>query len=225
MLQTPRDRLGVVVRAQVLLTDPREQEHLVVHGQPEQDRELEQRHERVDEPDVGEAQDALEVALLEHEHHQPVGGDHRREVHEQRLDRQQQAPEEQQQDEEREQQHQADHPRELVLQLVVEVGVQSGVAPYPRGGGPPEDGLRIVAEPEHERVGLRGLGAVPADHLDQRLLITDTKVFVPFAATIAPAACRESGEPANACACCSVWPGTSVAIESTRRTSGSRCAV
>ena len=55
-LQAEGDRVVVVAGAVVLLLDPREQEHLVVHRQPEGDAEHEDRHRRVDGAGGGEAE-------------------------------------------------------------------------------------------------------------------------------------------------------------------------
>jgi zinc protease len=54
--QAVGDRLGVVLGLVVLLADPAQQEHLVVHRKAEQDREEEQRQPRLDRLDLGEVE-------------------------------------------------------------------------------------------------------------------------------------------------------------------------
>src|SRR4029453_10010457 len=61
-LEAVGDGQLVVARAQVLLPDPAEQEDLVVHGQPEQDREQEQGHEDLDVALGGEPEQLLAPA-------------------------------------------------------------------------------------------------------------------------------------------------------------------
>ena len=58
-----------------------EQEHLVVHREPEQHAEQEDGHPRVDALDLREAQQIDPDALLEDEHEDPVGGADRQQVH------------------------------------------------------------------------------------------------------------------------------------------------
>ena len=68
------DRVGVVAGLGVALADPGEEEDLVVHREPEQDGEEEERYPGLDDVDAGEAEEPVEVALLEDEHEQPVRG-------------------------------------------------------------------------------------------------------------------------------------------------------
>ena len=71
---TPKDdRVVVSPRLRVALADPAEQEDLVVHREPEQHREEEQRHPRLDDVDLLEAEQLGADALLEDEHEQAVG--------------------------------------------------------------------------------------------------------------------------------------------------------
>ena len=66
--------------AQVLLADPRLQEDVVVHRQPEEDREHEQRDERDDRDLAVDAEQARPRAALEDEHDDAVGGGDREQV-------------------------------------------------------------------------------------------------------------------------------------------------
>ena len=59
---------------------------MVVHGQPEEDGEQDEREPRLYRLDLLEPEQVSAYALLEHEHHQPVGGADREQVHDDRLD-------------------------------------------------------------------------------------------------------------------------------------------
>ena len=74
------DRVGRVAGLRVALADAAEQEHLVVHREPEQDREEEERHPGLDDVDLLEAEEPGADAVLEDEHEQPVGGADREQV-------------------------------------------------------------------------------------------------------------------------------------------------
>ena len=50
-----------------VLFDPRDKEHLVVHREPEQDRERDRRHEALDRARLVEADEAHPVAKLDHQ--------------------------------------------------------------------------------------------------------------------------------------------------------------
>ena len=63
------------------LLDAAEQEDLVVHREPEQQAEEEQRHPGLDRVDLGQAEQVGADALLEDEHQEAVGGAHREQVH------------------------------------------------------------------------------------------------------------------------------------------------
>ena len=69
------------------LLDPGQDEQVVVHRQPEQDREDEQRDPALDHPARRDAEWPGEPALLEDEHHDAVGGGGRQQVEQDRLDR------------------------------------------------------------------------------------------------------------------------------------------
>src|SRR6266540_3780734 len=68
-----RDRVGVVARLRVALADAAEEEHLVVHGQSEEDCEEKERHPRLDHVNLLEAEEAGADALLKDEDEQSVG--------------------------------------------------------------------------------------------------------------------------------------------------------
>ena len=82
--ETARSLLGAVP---VELDDAREQEDLVVHRQAEPEGEHEEGHHRLDGPDRREAEQALEVALLEDPHDDAERGAERDDVEQQGLDR------------------------------------------------------------------------------------------------------------------------------------------
>ena len=85
--QAVGDGLGVVAGAQVLLADPRQQEHLVVHREPEQDREHHDRQERLDRPFLADADELLAPAPLEDRDDHAVRGADRQQVHDRGLER------------------------------------------------------------------------------------------------------------------------------------------
>ena len=92
----------VVAAAVVLLLDPGEEEHLVVHRQAEGDAEHEDRRGGVDRAGGREVEHARQVAVLEDPHHRPEGGGQAEQVEHQRLERHEHAAEHQ------EQQHEGD---------------------------------------------------------------------------------------------------------------------
>src|SRR5215213_3088829 len=81
------DRPVVVAGLVPGLLDPREQEHLVVHGQPEGEHEDQHRDGDVDHARRVEAEQPGQVALLEHPHQGAEAGPQRQHVHDDRLDR------------------------------------------------------------------------------------------------------------------------------------------
>jgi hypothetical protein len=87
----------------VLLLDAGEQEHLVVHRQPEGDTEHEHRHGCGQPARGGEVEQARQVALLEDPHHRPEGRRQAQQVEDQRFHRDQHAAEHQEQQHERDQ--------------------------------------------------------------------------------------------------------------------------
>ena len=87
--------------AVVRLLDAREQEHAVVGREPERDREQQHRLGRLERALAREAEQALEVAVLEDQHEQAERGAQREQVHHQRLHRQHDRAGHQEQDDER----------------------------------------------------------------------------------------------------------------------------
>ena len=96
------DRPVGVAGGLVAFADRGEQEQLVVHREPEQQREEEQRRPRVDEPLVLDAEQAGADPVLEHERGEPERGADGDEVHEDRRDGDDEAAEHQQEEHERE---------------------------------------------------------------------------------------------------------------------------
>ncbi len=79
--------LAVVARAQPLFADPRQQEDLVVHREPEDDREDHERNRRVDALERLEAEQPGAVPVLEHPDEQAEARAEREHVHEHGLER------------------------------------------------------------------------------------------------------------------------------------------
>ena len=103
----------VVVGPVPLLADPGEQEHLVVHRQPEQDGQHQDRVGRVEVALRLEAEQAGEVALLEDPGHDPEGRGDRDGVHHDRLERQHHGAEGQEQQHQHHADHDQAHPRQV----------------------------------------------------------------------------------------------------------------
>ena len=95
----------------VAFLDPAEQEDLVVHREPEQHGEEEERHPRLDRVDLVEPEDAGGDTVLEDEHEQPVRGPDRQQVEEYRSRGDHQRAEDDRQEDERQPEHERDHPR------------------------------------------------------------------------------------------------------------------
>ena len=108
------DRTRVVTGLQVPLTDPAEQEDVVIHREPEQDREQEDRHPRGHRRHLTQAEELVADALLEDEHHQAVRGADRDEVEHDRLQRQHDRAEGDGQHHEAQAQHDQEDPRQPV---------------------------------------------------------------------------------------------------------------
>ena len=88
MLDRPRDHGFVVVAGRhVLLADPGQEEHLVVHREPEEDGEHDQRQERVDRHRAVQPDELVAPTPLEHRDEHAVGGGDRQQVHEGGLER------------------------------------------------------------------------------------------------------------------------------------------
>src|SRR5205823_2453899 len=88
--------------AVVALPDPAEDEHVVVHGQPEHHHEQEQRQPARHRVHAGEAEQRLPPPPLEQRDDNAVGGGHRQQVEEHGGDRDDQRPERDEQQHERE---------------------------------------------------------------------------------------------------------------------------
>ena len=106
------DRAGGVAGGAPALVDAAEQEHLVVHREPEQHAEQEDGDPRVDALDLREAQQIGPDALLEDEHEDPVGGADGEQVDRDRGQRDRDRPEREQQEHEAQRQHEDDHDRQ-----------------------------------------------------------------------------------------------------------------
>ena len=113
----------------VLLAHAREQEHLVVHRQPEQHREHHHRHERHDRHGALEADEALRPSPLEDRDGGAVRRGDREQVHHRGGERHEDRVEHQHQQEERQQHDRADEVGEPVADAVADVDE--------RGGDPP----------------------------------------------------------------------------------------
>ena len=104
--------------AVVELADPGEDEDVVVHREPEQDHEQEQR-QPVGHPAVrGEPEQRLAVAVLEDEHQHAVGGADREQVEDDRLDRDHDRAERDQHQQEREPEDEGEDQRQPARELI-----------------------------------------------------------------------------------------------------------
>ena len=95
---------------------------MVVHREPEQDREDEERHERFDDPRL-EADLVLEPALLEHQREEAVGRGGRQQVEQDCLDWDDDRAEGDEQQDEAQSEHKDEDARQV---LAVEVGLVEG---------------------------------------------------------------------------------------------------
>ena len=122
------DRVVVADPGLAALLDLRQQEHLVVHREAEEDREHQQRHEG-DDRDLAVEPDQLEAdALLEDQDQHPVGGGDREQVHQPGGERHDDRAERDHQQQEAERDDDRDHERQLLADLVGEVDVGGGRA-------------------------------------------------------------------------------------------------
>ena len=124
------------------LADPGEDEHVVVHRESEQDHEQEQRHPRDDRAVGVEAQERLQMAVLEDPHEHSVGRPDREQVEHDRLDRDHDRAEGDEQQQEGRRQDEGEHERQVRLHRVVEV-LRAGGEPTHVGRGawdPPDRG-------------------------------------------------------------------------------------
>ena len=116
-----------VVRVLPLLVHARDQEDLVVHAQPEDDREHQHRHERLDRARADPEQPGA-VALLEDQRHEAERGADRQQVHDRGLDRDHDRAEHDQQQQRAEEHDDADEQRQLARDDPREVLVGRGEA-------------------------------------------------------------------------------------------------
>src|SRR3954468_6004996 len=161
------------------LADPREDEDVVVHREPEEDHEQEQRQPFGPPADRGEPEQRLSVAVLEDEHEQAVGGPDREQVEDDRLDRDHDRVEGDQHEQERESEHEGEDQRQPAPQLTGEILRARRVAADvdARAGDLPDRcGDDLVAErggpvvpPPLSRLVRRGVGSVVPRGRDSRL--------------------------------------------------------
>ena len=111
---------GVAV-LQVLLADPRDQEDLVVHREPEEDREHHHRHERRDRHLVVDPDQFAEAAALGDQGHHAVGRADREQVHDRGLERDQRRVEGDQQEQNAQSDDESDEEGQALLQSIGQV--------------------------------------------------------------------------------------------------------
>ena len=139
-----------VMPRSIRLADSREDEHVVVHRQPEQDHEQEQRQPRRDRVAGGEVEQALRPLVLEDQHEHSVRRADREQVQQDRLDRDHDRAERDQQQQERGDQDEPEHVRQVRLHVVVEVdrlrraAGHIGAGRRPRRRTPPGRGCRAA---------------------------------------------------------------------------------
>src|ERR1700680_103219 len=126
-LEAVGDRRAIVAGAMPRLLHSREQEHLVVHREAEDDAEQQHRDRRVKRTG-GEAEDRREMTLFEDPHQRAEGGAERERVHQHRFERKHHRPEQDGQDDQRGQDHEPDCQRRMVDHVVHQVDVERGVA-------------------------------------------------------------------------------------------------
>jgi hypothetical protein len=131
------------------LAHPGEDEHLVVHREPIEEREHHHRDEGVDGAGGGDAPQARAVAVLPHQHQHAVDGSDAEQVEQHRLGRQQQRAECAGQQQEGDRGDDAKHQREAAVDGAGEVDVQGAAAadlhPGDGGGGLPNPGDGLLA--------------------------------------------------------------------------------
>ena len=126
-LQPDRHGRHRIRPAIVLFLDPRQEEHLVVHRQPEGDAEHQDRHRHGDVAGGGEVEQPGAVAVLEDEDHRPERRRQAEEVEDQRLDRHEQAAEQHEQHDERGDGDEPDRPRQPLEHDVLGVDLGGGL--------------------------------------------------------------------------------------------------
>ena len=115
VVRMPRSTASSVDRPPIdELLDPADDEHVVVHREAEQHREQEQRQPGDDAAVRVEAEQPLQVALLEDPDEHAVGGADREQVEHDRLERDHDRAERHQQQQERQPEHEREHDRRAV---------------------------------------------------------------------------------------------------------------
>ena len=137
-LTMPRSTASRVGRPRCdVLTDPAQHEDVVVHRQPDQHDQHEQRDPVDHEAGAGEVEQPCSPAVLEDQRQQPEGDADRRQVQHRRDQRDRHAAEREAHHQQRQQQHEADHQR------------QRGRAPGRRSrdsAAPPPTATRVSVE-------------------------------------------------------------------------------
>ena len=166
--QAPDDGFVVVAGRHVLLTDPGQEEHLVVHREPEEDGEHDEREERVDRHRAVQPDQLGAPAPLEHRDEHAVGGGDRQQVHERGLERDEDRPEHDHQQQERHRHDGGDEQRQAAGDAVGQVGDHGPAGERHRGVGAVDRGRQHVgAQVADELVGalvLGGRGRVGGEH-------------------------------------------------------------
>src|ERR1019366_6569969 len=146
---------AVVVVEEPLLVHPADQEHLVVHGQPEEDGEQQDGNEDLDGGSARDTEQRVSPPPFEDGVHDAEGGADRQEVHDRRDQRDQKASEHGHKQQEGQHDHDSYKERQLRGQDVGKVGLDGGGAPYQDGQAGAGLGLGddVVAEPVQQRRG------------------------------------------------------------------------
>ena len=167
-LEAAGDRLGVVPGPIPDLLHPGQEEDLVVHRQPEQDAEQDDRLGRLDVAQRLEPQDRRQVAVLEDPDQRPERGHDRERVHDQRLGRQDDRSKQDEQDEVGRHEDEQGGPREAGADAVDHVD-HVGRAATDQHGRPDRWRQPAVGRSQrrHQRPGLVGVGAVRRGQREQ----------------------------------------------------------
>ena len=150
----PQDHRLVGGRAGVvLLPDPGQDEHLVVHREPEEEREDHQRDPERHRTGLGDPEDRVRaVALLPEEHHQPEDGRQRHQVEDHGLEWEQQRAERAHQQDVGQHRDDQQHQGEVAVDRVQEVDLRVAEA------GDPDDAVGVVGDAGHVAHDLHALG-------------------------------------------------------------------
>src|SRR5262249_43489181 len=160
--------VGGVPGRGVVLEDPRAEEHLVVHGQPEQHGHQDDRQEAGDRPG-GHAERAGQPAPLEDGDGYAEAGSDREQEADGRLDRDDQGPEDQHQQQQRQADDDAGERPPGSGEPGGDVGAdRGGTGDRNAGAGGVADGGRLIADGGDQGGGGGGGGGARRDHVDQR---------------------------------------------------------